>query len=108
VDPRVGLDDVEKRKFLTLPELEIRPLSRPACIQSLCRICYPGIPKPTKRLNALDLTSLKYLSVLSTQLSNPILGKSVLMEDISWLLLNCHKTTLPMFTGGNYEYMLTG
>jgi hypothetical protein len=26
VDPRVGLDDVEKRKFLTLPELELRPL----------------------------------------------------------------------------------
>jgi hypothetical protein len=29
VDPRAGLDDVEKRKFLTLPELELRPLGRP-------------------------------------------------------------------------------
>jgi hypothetical protein len=28
VDPRAGLDDVEKRKFLALPWLEIRPLSR--------------------------------------------------------------------------------
>jgi hypothetical protein len=27
VDPRVGLDDVEKSKFLTLPGLELRPLS---------------------------------------------------------------------------------
>jgi hypothetical protein len=27
VDPRAGLDDVEKRKFLTLPGLELRPLS---------------------------------------------------------------------------------
>jgi hypothetical protein len=25
VDPRAGLDDVEKRKFLTLPGLELRP-----------------------------------------------------------------------------------
>jgi hypothetical protein len=30
LDPRAGLDDVEKRKFLTLPELELRPLGRPA------------------------------------------------------------------------------
>jgi hypothetical protein len=29
VDPRAGLDD-EKRKFLTPPELELRPLGRPA------------------------------------------------------------------------------
>jgi hypothetical protein len=26
VDPRAGMDDVEKRKFLTLPGLELRPL----------------------------------------------------------------------------------
>jgi hypothetical protein len=30
MDPRAGLDDVEKRKFLTLPGLEFRSLSRPA------------------------------------------------------------------------------
>jgi hypothetical protein len=30
VDPRAGLDDVEKRKFLTIPGLELRPLGRPA------------------------------------------------------------------------------
>jgi hypothetical protein len=30
IDPRVGLDDVEKRKFLTLPRLELRPRGRPA------------------------------------------------------------------------------
>jgi hypothetical protein len=29
VGPRAGLDDVEKRKFLTLPGLELRPLVRP-------------------------------------------------------------------------------
>jgi hypothetical protein len=30
VDLREGLDDLEKRKFLTLPGLELRPLGRPA------------------------------------------------------------------------------
>jgi hypothetical protein len=30
VDPRAGLDNVEKRKFLNLLRLELRPLCRPA------------------------------------------------------------------------------
>jgi hypothetical protein len=30
VDPGAGLDDLEKRKLLTLPGLEPRPLGRPA------------------------------------------------------------------------------
>jgi hypothetical protein len=42
VDPRAGLDDAEKRKFLTLPGLEFRPLGRPAYSQSLYRLGYPG------------------------------------------------------------------
>jgi hypothetical protein len=42
VDPRAGLDDVEKRKLLTLPGLELRPLSCPAHSQSLYRLRYPG------------------------------------------------------------------
>jgi hypothetical protein len=42
VDPRAGLDDVEKRKFLTLPGLELRPLCRAARSQSLYRLRYPG------------------------------------------------------------------
>jgi hypothetical protein len=43
MDPRAGLDDVEKRKFfLTLPGFQLRPLGRPARSQSLYRLCYPG------------------------------------------------------------------
>jgi hypothetical protein len=42
VGPKAGLGDVEKRKFLTLPGLEIWPLGRPARSQSLYRLCYPG------------------------------------------------------------------
>jgi hypothetical protein len=41
VDPRAGVGDVEKRKFLTLPGLELRPLGRPARSQSLYRLRYP-------------------------------------------------------------------
>jgi hypothetical protein len=42
MDPRAGLDDVEKRKFLILPGLELRLLSRPARIESIHRLRYPG------------------------------------------------------------------
>jgi hypothetical protein len=35
VDPRAGLDDVEKRKFLTLPGLELRP--PPLVVQAVAR-----------------------------------------------------------------------
>jgi hypothetical protein len=42
VDPRAGLNDVEKRKFLTLPGLELRSLGRPARSQSLYWLGYLG------------------------------------------------------------------
>jgi hypothetical protein len=42
VNPRAGLDDVDSRKFLTLPGLEPRTLSLPARSQSLYRLRYPG------------------------------------------------------------------
>jgi hypothetical protein len=42
VDHRVDLDDVEKRKFLTLLGLELRHLDHPARSQSLYRVRYPG------------------------------------------------------------------
>jgi hypothetical protein len=40
VGPRSGVDDVEKRKFMTLPGLELRPLRHPARSQSLYRPSY--------------------------------------------------------------------
>jgi hypothetical protein len=42
VDPRAGLNDVEKRKFLTLPGLQLQPLSYPAHSQLLYRLRYPS------------------------------------------------------------------
>jgi hypothetical protein len=40
VGPRAGVDDVEKRRFLSLPGLELQPLCRPARSQSLYRLRY--------------------------------------------------------------------
>jgi hypothetical protein len=42
VGPRAGLDNVQKRKYLTLPGLELRPIGRPARSQSLYRLSYSG------------------------------------------------------------------
>jgi hypothetical protein len=42
VDPRAGLDDMEKRKFFNLPRLELLPLGLPARSLSLYRLSYPG------------------------------------------------------------------
>jgi hypothetical protein len=38
VDTRAGVDDLEKRKFFTLPGLELPSLSRPTRSQSLYRL----------------------------------------------------------------------
>jgi hypothetical protein len=43
VGPRTGLDDVERKKFLTLQELKLRPLGRSARSQSLHGLRYPGV-----------------------------------------------------------------
>jgi hypothetical protein len=40
VDPNARLEEVEKRKFLILPGLKLRPLVRPARSQSLYSLSY--------------------------------------------------------------------
>jgi hypothetical protein len=40
VCPRTGLDDVERRKILTLPGFEFRPLCCPGRSQSLSRVLF--------------------------------------------------------------------
>jgi hypothetical protein len=49
--PRAELDDVEKRKFLALPEFELRPLCRSPRSQSLYRLRYPGSQVASKTAN---------------------------------------------------------
>jgi hypothetical protein len=72
VGPRTDLDDVEKRKFLTLPGLELRPLGRPARSQSLYRLRFSGSYKIIVR----KLISVPYVVHLmtpsATQLSHSV------------------------------------
>jgi hypothetical protein len=42
VGPRTSLNDVDKRKFLILSGLDLRPLGRPVRSQSLYRLSYRG------------------------------------------------------------------
>jgi hypothetical protein len=49
VVPKAGIDYVEKRKFLTLLGMELRPFGRPARSQSLYRLRFPG---PLRRQEA--------------------------------------------------------
>jgi hypothetical protein len=42
VDPRAGMDNLEKRKFLALSGLELRTLNPQAHSQSLYRLHHPG------------------------------------------------------------------
>jgi hypothetical protein len=44
MDPIAGLDDVEKRKFLNLPGLELQPLGLPAPVAS--RYTDYAVPAP--------------------------------------------------------------
>jgi hypothetical protein len=48
VNPRAGLDDMERRTFFTLRELELRPLGPPALSQSLYRL-----PSDSRTINHL-------------------------------------------------------
>jgi hypothetical protein len=67
VDLRAGLDDLEKRKFLTLPGLELRPFCRPARSWSLeglgqlkSTMTSSGIEPATFRLVSYCLNQLRY------------------------------------------------
>jgi hypothetical protein len=58
VGPRAGLDHVEKRKFLTLPGLELRPIAHPARSQFPYRLRYPG---SLSILNLIENSNIHYM-----------------------------------------------
>jgi hypothetical protein len=62
VSPRAGLDDVEKRKFLTLPGLDLRPLNRAARSQLIYRSRYSGC---TCRVTELKKRDVKIFTEIS-------------------------------------------
>jgi hypothetical protein len=58
VDLRAGLHDVQKKKFFTLPGLELRPLGRPARSQSLYRLSYPGSVILSKQFSFINADAM--------------------------------------------------
>jgi hypothetical protein len=91
VDPRVGLDDVEKRTFLTLQALELQPLGRPVRNQSLYRLSYPG-----SSLYSLCCMKIVELSGVTTTLWAERLSNrgSIPSSGISLRYSFCHPTSL--------------
>jgi hypothetical protein len=58
VDLRADLDDMEKRKFLTISGLELRSLGSPARSQSLYRLRYPCSLVASNKGKAIPVTDL--------------------------------------------------
>jgi hypothetical protein len=58
VSRRAGLNDVEKRKFLTPPGIELRPLGSAARSQSLYRLRYAGCFPCNSTVNNLNPDTL--------------------------------------------------
>jgi hypothetical protein len=70
VDPRAGLDAVEKRKFLILPRLELRPLGRPARSQSLHRRRYLWLKVVSKLTGGLDFDGTESSGSISREMDS--------------------------------------
>jgi hypothetical protein len=56
MDTRDSLDDMEKRKLVPLPALELRSLGRPVRSQSLYRLRYPG------SLTEISIQTISYIA----------------------------------------------
>jgi hypothetical protein len=65
VDPRVSMEDKEKRKFLTLLGIELRFLGRPASSQSLYQLRYPGSNRNSSKINLIRINFIKNEEVKS-------------------------------------------
>jgi hypothetical protein len=63
VGPGDSLDDVDERKFLTLPGFELRPLGRPARSQSLYRLRYPGSSSAASSENKISVSQNVHISL---------------------------------------------
>jgi hypothetical protein len=63
VGPRAGLNDVEKRKFLTLPGLELQSVASR----------YPGSHRKSVLFLKVSWGGVR-LSPISTSATNPVLG----------------------------------
>jgi hypothetical protein len=90
VGPRVGLDNVEKRKFLTLPVVEHRPLGRSVRRQSLYRLRYPVSQKISVQ------TSERYESI------DHYCWRSIVISFLTIVRYSEHSRKLEMTLNGRY------
>jgi hypothetical protein len=67
VDPRTGLGNMEKRKFLPLPGLKLWPLGHPAHSQLLYQLCCPGSHKCSNcnKVHNYESEQSRYLGALA-------------------------------------------
>jgi hypothetical protein len=76
-DSRAGLDDVEKRKCLTLPGLELRPLDPPECSWSYTDYAIPVLgfgldllqPHAHSGSSLADFSTMKMQAIRSSETS---------------------------------------
>jgi hypothetical protein len=76
VGPRAGLDDVEKRKFLTLLGLELWPLGHPACRKSLYQLRYSC--SSFNRLHGIISQKIELIIITTMRTSNPTWSREFL------------------------------
>jgi hypothetical protein len=98
-DPRFCLENMEKRKFLNLQGLELRPLYRLTRSQSLYQLRYPGCQfKVTSRnycrIEMIVLMCYQFLRLCRTRVSlESTADQQVAMGTIKWaVLLKCHSS----------------
>jgi hypothetical protein len=60
---KAGLNDLEKRKFLPLPGLELRPFCRPTRSQSLYHLRYPGSFQACECRKYFEIKSNNFLTM---------------------------------------------
>jgi hypothetical protein len=98
VDPKAGLENMEKCKFLTVPGLELRPFSCPAYSQSLYHLCYPRSIMYRYNCKFSNDNSTTFLVLYSCRVIDYIIKINVLCSIIIestyiyiWQLMLCHQ-----------------
>jgi hypothetical protein len=75
--PRAGMDYVEKREFLILPGLELRPLDGLARSQSLYRLRYPGSNIKNNNFTCYFVCAWSWTSLIKGTFENGLLEKII-------------------------------
>jgi hypothetical protein len=100
MDPKASLDDVEKRKFLTLSGLELKPFGLSVGSQSLYRLRYPILRNVVRR-KSTDISEEYTASIFSLegkQGRNMNNAASRILLVACFMLLSClvHSSILKM------------